>query len=294
MKSNKIIHQNATRLSLDVLRIWIFGIWLYTTIKGQFQLIGYMPIYLFEPVGFFLRVLPESIWINLLNAELFNILYLILICSLICVVFKVFYIPSAVVSCLLLTFFQALVRSFGGVIHKQLAILYAAYLITLFAIFQGYYEKNGKKNTSAQMTNLYSIPYFAVLVCLLSAYSLMGIHRLLFMGDDIFQSNNLFYWFAMNTKLYSTEFPGDFLHFIFNHYWAQIMCKIGFVLVTFFEIFALFCLVSRSYRICFILYMGCFHIMTQFAMKFIFWEHLLLFILLIDFTHLLSFEFSKE
>jgi hypothetical protein len=132
------LHQDATASSLGLVRILVFGIWLYQLTMDPVQRLAEMPHAAFDPPGV-LRVLPSRIWDLLLASPVLLTLKAGLLLALALVILGV--ARSKVMVALTvaaLIAYQGIVRGFSGHInHAELALLYISMLLVFFPVFDG-------------------------------------------------------------------------------------------------------------------------------------------------------------
>jgi hypothetical protein len=285
---SRLLHEDATPRALEFLRVLIFGIWLVSVVFDPLPIISHLPTSVFHPAGVLLRCLPSSVQLCLVTAPFLYGLKMVTSISLLLVILNKAMKPAAVLSCILLTVYQGIVRGFGHINHADIAVLYGAYFITLFAIADSIVKKRrGERAKSAVNPN--SIPFIALLSCMLFTYSFIGIFRALHGGVELFTSDTMTYWIVHNSHRSSFYFLWDLDDWILSSGGLQAFFKAGLPVVTFFEIFAPLCLVVRWFRYTFIMVMIPFLFLNWFFMNVLFWQNILLCVLLFD----LSYWFGK-
>ena len=251
----------------------VFAVWFLIVLTAQAPFIRQLPISLFNPVGF-LKAVPASVHLFLLQPGTFAALKEVTLLALGLAALGWFRTPAAVISCLLLTLIEGIYRGFGGhVNHTDLAFLYAAYLVTLFPLVDHFAGK--QKQTAGAI-------YVAVIAFMLVTYMMTGVFRLTHGRLDVFLDDSITYWTVQNSFSTAKGFwqPG---RLVLDYEWIRILLKLGFPLVTLIEALAPLCLISKPFRIIFLIVMAPFHVLSWLFLKIFFWHNLILFVLLLDF-----------
>ena len=251
----------------------VFTVWFLIVLTAQAPFIRQLPIGLFNPVGF-LKAVPASVHLFLLQPGTFAALKEVTLLALGLAALGWFRTPAAVISCLLLTLIEGIYRGFGGhVNHTDLAFLYAAYLVTLFPLVDHFAGK--QKQTAGAI-------YVAVIAFMLVTYMMTGVFRLTHGRLDVFLDDSITYWTVQNSFSTAKGFwqPG---RLVLDYEWIRILLKLGFPLVTLIEALAPLCLISKPFRVIFLIVMVPFHVFSWLFLKIFFWHNLILFVLLLDF-----------
>ncbi len=272
-----ILHQDATYQTRRFVTVWIFGLWFFFVIKDPFPLISGLPISAVDPVGI-LGLLPQSFLPLLFNAASLWILKISLLYFSGAVIFNFYPKISATASCILITVYSSLLRSFGLVDHTEIGLIFAAYLLTLFSLADSW-TKNRPYPHGA--------PLVAVVLSISFLYTFIGSHRLVHGGWETFTSDTLLYWIIQTSSrvnLYGWQFEG----LVFQYPVLACALKIGYFVCTIFEILAPLALFYRRFRYAFITVIAGFHITILLFMHILFLENLLLLILFFDLTRWLA------
>lgn len=278
----KLIHDDVSPGALNFLRVWVFGIWLCIVALDPLPVIAHLPAALFHPAGILLWWVPASFQPFLIETQFLYGLKFITIASLLFVILNKWMKPAAILSCILLTVYQGIIRGFGYVDHAEIVLLFSAYFLTLFAVADSVIHERDSGGR-ASLPNLNSIPFVVILTFLLFTYSLTGVHRVAHGGLDVFTSDTLKAWIVMDTHMLLQQmFSWNLDGLILKHSLLYEFLKGGLPIQTLFEMFAPFCLISRKFRYAFLFVMIPFHLLSWLFLKIFFWENLLLFILLFD------------
>jgi hypothetical protein len=173
---------------------------------------------------------------------------------------------------------QSLIRGFTHLNHAQIALLLVAGVLALFA--------NLPERGAGRAYNRYAVPLVASALVLTLSYSLIGFYRLstgmaIFTGDSIVN-------YVVSRSLRTSYY--DFNVGIAAVSWTPIALALraGFPLVTIVEALAPLALVSRAFRWLFLAVMIPFHFLTLVLMEVSFIENLLLYVVLLDISHLFA------
>jgi len=277
----KLHNSDVSPSALRAGKSWVFAIWLFTIAIDRLDWVNDLPLSLFEPVGF-MKFLPESFFQWFFQDAVIWGFKFALIGLLLLVLMNIKSHITTLLTCLLLTCWQAIGRGFAGYMHHtDMALLYAAYFLALFPLADAWVRK--RKPQEAEKLNLSGIPLVAILGSFCLTYTMVGTYRLVHGGIEVFTSNSFLYWVLRNN--YQT--PATILDFgptLIQVPWLQMLLNAGFPIVTLFEITAPLCLVSRKYRFAFVAVMVPFHFVSLVFMNIMFWENLLMFVFLLDFN----------
>jgi len=280
-----ILHQNANYQSYKFFTWWIFGLWfLYLLFDPITGLAQYPPI-AYKPTGFLLRFLPQPIYYLPISYTFLLTLKLTLLLCFLCVIMEKGKKWAALAACPLLSVYQGLARSFGHVNHPELMFVTAVFVFTIFFFFEDTIEQDAK--TKEGSISPYGIPLIALLFVFCFTYAFAGVHRLVVCSTEIYFNDTIIQWIVENgnrARFFSWNLEG----LVLEYPWMGILTKIGFPLVTIYEVLAPFCFVSRRFRYSFIAVMLPFHLLIWMFMGIFFWSNFALAILLFDFSPLFS------
>ncbi len=270
MNEASILNQNATERHLAVVGYGLFGMWIIRLIFDPLERLDELPLSVFHPpapVLFF----PESWREFLMSAQTLLIFRLVTIGVLGLAAFRVCFLATGVLSCVALTVYQSIVRGYGHINHAEIVPLLGIYILTAFACAD-----------KVERTKRPSYPIVAIILMLSLSYMFVGVHRLGNGGLAIFFTNGIDRSAVLNSMRVSWfQFGmGDLL---LESRFVRLGLRMGFIAVTLVEILAPMCLVSRRFRIVFLIIIVPFHVMTILTMHIAFFENLVLLGLLIEF-----------
>ena len=282
-----MIHALATPRSLGFVRAWVFGIWFFIVALDPFEDLAALPAAIFEPYGA-LRLISRAAWASMLTAPGLLGFKVVLVALLGLAAAGVRpYRPMAVAAAIGLTTHQALVRGYGFIQHRELGLLFAAYVLAIFPAADGFGrwrradERAPRADCSAALT--------LMTLVLLLAYSATGVYRLAYAAPSIFVTNSLRYYVAY-TSFRQNYYAFDFGQLVVASPLLSGVLNAGFVGVTMLEVVAPLCLFNSRLRWAWLAVMCPFHVATLFLMKIFFWQNLVLLVLLLgDIDPILAF-----
>ena len=275
-----MLHENATARHLALLRMWVFGMWIGDLLKDPSTDLAEIPLAYYQPVGV-LQGLPTSFWEAALSEPLLQIWWgALAVLLLLSGVGVPFYRGVALVTCVLLTFYQGVIFGFTSVTHGPIAALYIAWILAVFPSADAFSLRRNPKPSPSN--HVYQAAILTATVLFLATYMLVGVRRVVDGGIDIFLDGSILRFLARNSVspdhlsqrlgLRLLEYPG-----------LSTMFEVGFVIVTFFEIFSLLCLSSKWFRRSWLAVMLPFHVLSWPLLQLLFLHNILLIcVLLVD------------
>lgn len=275
-----LLHENATARHLALLRMWVFGMWIGDLLKDPSSDLAQIPLAYYQPVGV-LRGLPMSFWEAALSEPLLQIWWgALAVLLLLSGVGVPFYRGVALVTCVLLTFYQGVIFGFTSVSHGPIAALYIAWILAVFPSADAFSLRRSPKPWPSN--TVYQTAILTATILLLVTYMFVGVRRVVDGGTDIFLDGSILRFLARNSVgpdhlpqrlgLRVLEYPG-----------LSTIFEVGFVIVTFFEIFSLLCLSSNWFRRSWLAVMLPFHVLSWPLLQLLFVHNILLIcVLLID------------
>jgi len=281
-----VLHENVSSQTLGFARIAVYGTWLWHVFKDPLDKVVEVPLAYFSPIGV-LRLVPEPLWQLIYTADFLWALKLAMLVGLALLVTGVGpFRGIAVCTCIMLTFYQGLVRGFGFINHGELPILYAAYVLAVFPSADALSLRRGRINAAPQ--TLYKAPMIAVALLLCLAYTFVGAQRLLKGGLEIFVNGTIVHMVTLRSFAPGPSGSG-WGHLVLEYPWLALMLQVGFPLVTVFELLSPLCLFYRPFRCAWLPVMLSFHVATGLFMQIWFTANfLLIFVFLTDIDHLFT------
>jgi hypothetical protein len=271
-----MLNENASARTLGMARILVFGLW----VKNLYTI--RLPDYAALPPEFLirhgvLRLIPDGAWESVCSYEFLVIFQLALLACLVWLVLGLpRYRPVAIVTCVMLTFFDGMSKSLGDITHADFGILYAAWVLAAFPAADA--VSLARRRAKLAPPVMYVAPMVGIPAALLLVYSFVGAFRVHYNGLDLFQSASLPYWLVRNSTVPSVR-GFDFGILVAQTPWLLVPMQLGMGIVTLFELLSPICLLSRTFRLMWLGVIVPFHIMSLFLLNVFFWQNLLLILL---------------
>jgi hypothetical protein len=263
------LYKGAGERTFILFRLMVFAAWAAKLVATPIGELTLLPLSAYQSIGIPLKYIPDFILSKelILSGVFLEVLKWSAFLVSVFAVAGPFKNVSAMAACVLLTVFQGLIRGFGFINHAEIPLLYAAYIVAAFPLFR---SKN------------YQTPFILFLTTFLFTYSFIAAHRVAYGGAEVFLTDRISYWIAEKTFDASSYFQIGWGVWLFKYEWVRQMFILGFPFVTAVELLAPFSLVSRRFRWFFLAVVYSFHFMTWFFMDLLFWECMLLLLLLLD------------
>jgi hypothetical protein len=276
----KLIHHDASLGALRLVRILVFSVWFLRVAFKPLHELALIPGSLSEPAGL-LALLPPSVEAMLHGAGFLYALKAAALLSFALVIAGVALRPSMVAACVLMTLFSSLWRGFAGHIdHESILVLYAGYLMTLFAFADRRAEAKGERIAPGGPTPA-GIQLTTILAVLCFVYTMVGVFRTVRGTPGVYTGDSMVFWALRNS--YDTADPtGHFGRYVTDYPWLGQMLKAGYPVITLFEVSSFLVLFSRWYRYAFLAVMIPFHLLSLFVLNVFFWENMVLYVLFFE------------
>ena len=276
----ELIHEQAGPRLLRLARIGIFGLWIVKLLLDPLWRLAEMPREFFQPVGI-LALLPPSAVDQFLTpnglAALLVTTLGVLVLGLTNRAFPL--VSTAAAACL--TVYSSLIRSFGPAVHTDIVLLLAVYALAGFAWADWIALKfSGKKSPPGAWS---SYPLVTIVALLTLSYCLVGLNRAVAGGISVFTGDTMEAW-AVDASLRGYYFNTNVGWHVPEWPIVALFLKMGLPGITLFEMTAPLCLVSSHYRWIFIPVMLSFHLLSLVFMNIFFFDDMLLYLLLIDWS----------
>jgi hypothetical protein len=273
----ELLHAQAGPGLLRLVRIGVFALWIVKLLLDPIWRLAALPTELFHPTGL-LAWLPAEIFTHPWSPELLVAFWLTtLLVLLAALTNRAFPLVSALAA-ILLTAYSSLIRGFGPAVHTDIILLLAVYALALFSWADGAQKKFGR--TNAGDSSSYPIITIVALLCL--TYCLVGLNRSI-AAPRVFIGNSMEIW-TIDASLRGYFFNTNIGWHLPQWPAVVFFLRLGLPVITFFEISAPLCLISSPYRWIFIPTMLSFHLLSLVLMNIFFFDDMLLYLLLIDWS----------
>ena len=262
------------------MRLGVFALWIVKLLLDPLWRLAGMPREFFHPIGI-LALLPASAINELLT---WNGLAALLVFTLGVLVLaltdKAFPVVSTVAA-VLLTAYSCLIRGFGPAVHTDIVLLFAVYALAGFAWADWIALKFGGKKSPPGAWSSYPLVTLVAMLCL--SYCLVGLNRTVAGGARVFTGDTMEAW-AIDASLRGYYFNTNIGWHVPEWPLIVLMLRSGLPVITLFEITAPLCLASSHFRWIFIPTMLSFHLLSLVFMNIFFFDDMLLYLLLIDWS----------
>ena len=239
-----------------------------------------MPEQVYERLGL-LRLIPQSAIPIMLDPAVLQGIKLTLILSLILALAGPLRRSASVLACLLLIFYQGLVRGLTYTQHAELSLLYAALILTLFSLADAVNQRRGLSVKPG--VNLHAVPIQTLMILMCLSYSFIGLFRLGAGGMELLTSDTLKYWIVKNSIYPNSDTSFRIGLLTLDYPGIPTLLNGGFILTTVFEVLAPLCLVYTAFRRVWLVVMLGFHANVLLLMNISFWENCLLYLVFVNY-----------
>ena len=269
----ELLHEKAGPGLLRLARLGIFALWIFELLFDPIWQLADVPHELFDPAGMLSRW-PLAWQDALLTPTgLISLWVATILACVLCCTNRAFPL-TATLAAILLTIYSSLVRSFGPAVHTDIVLLLAVYALAGFAWADCFTRKPWKNS---------AYPLITIVILLCTAYSLVGINRAVSGGIGVFTGDTMEAW-TVDAGMRGYYFNTDIGWRIPEWPLVVFVLRCGLPVVTMFEITAPLCLAWPHYRRVFIPVMLSFHLLSLVLMNIFFYDHMLLYLLLIDWS----------
>jgi hypothetical protein len=274
-----LLHEKAGPRLLRLTRLGIFLLWIVKLLLDPLWRLAEMPRGMFQPVGI-LALLPAAALDALLTWNGLAALLVFTLGILVLALTDKAFPLVATVAAFLLTAYSSLIRSFGPAVHTDIVLLLAVYALAGFAWADWLALKFGEKKL---LPGAAAYPLVTIVALLSLSYCLVGLNRTVAGGIGVFTGDTMETW-AIDASLRGYYFNTNIGWHIPEWPVVVFMLRAGLPFITLFEITAPLCLAVPHYRWIFIPVMLSFHLMSLVFMNIFFFDDMLLYLLLIDWS----------
>jgi hypothetical protein len=275
----ELIHEQAGPRLLRLTRLGVFALWIVKLLLDPLWRLAEMPREMFQPLGILTLLPVTALELFLTPGGLAAFLILTLAVLSLGLTNRAFPLISTLAA-ILLTFYSSLIRSFGPAVHTDIVLLLAVYALAGFAWADWIAEKFGKKKI---LPGAAAYPLVTIVAMLCLSYCLVGLNRTVAGGARVFTGDTMEAW-TIDASLRGYYFNTNVGWHIPEWPLIVLMLRSGLPVVTLFEITAPLCLASSHYRWIFIPFMLSFHLLSLVLMNILFFDDMLLYLLLIDWS----------
>jgi hypothetical protein len=273
----ELIHAQAGPALLRLARLGILALWIVKLLLDPVWRLANLPVELIRSVGLLAFVPPDRVpffWSEPSLMLLWIVTLMVLIMGLTNRAFAL----VASMAALLLTIYSCVIRSFGPAVHTDIVLLLSVYALALFAWADIAQKRIAQKPAVATS----SPPLITIVVLLCLAYCLVGLNRTI-VSPQVFTGNSMEVW-TIDASLRAYYFNTGIGWHIPQWPTVVLFLRAGLPVITFFEITAPLCLISPLYRRIFIPVMLSFHLLSLVLMNIFFFDDMLLYLLLVDWS----------
>jgi hypothetical protein len=276
-----LIHEQAGPRLLGLTRLGILALWIIKLLLDPLWRLADMPREMFQPIGL-LALFPAAVQNALLTpGGLVTLLILTLASLAFCLTNRAFPLASTLAA-ILVTIYSCLIRSFGPAVHTDIVLILALYVLAGFA-WADFFATKLSREKSLPSGSWSSFPIVTIVALLCLSYMLVGLNRTIAGGLGVFTGDTMEVW-AIDASLRGYYFNTNIGWHIPEWPLVVVMLRSGLPVITLFEMTAPLCLVSSHYRRVFIPVMLSFHLLSLVFMNIFFFDDMLLYLLLIDWS----------
>jgi hypothetical protein len=274
----ELIHAQAGPRLLRLARLVIVALWIVKLLLDPVWRLAELPPELIKPVGVLAWLSPERIPF-LWSAHGLTALWIVTLAVLAAALTGRAFAPVATVAAVLLTIYSSIIRSFGPAVHTDIILLLAVYALALFAWADAAQRRFEPKRTDASWS---SLPLVTIVTLLCLTYCLVALNRII-VSPQTFTGNSMEVW-TIDASLRGSYFNTGIGWHLPDWPLLALFLKLGLPAVTFFELTAPLCLISRHYRWIFLPFMISFHLLSLVVMNIFFFDDVLLYLLFVDWS----------
>jgi len=272
-----LIHEQAGPRLLALARFGIFALWMAKLLMDPVWRLAEMPPEMVRPVGVLNLFSPTAL------AALFNELGLTRLWECALVVVACCLPPMRwtagtalryTLAALVLTIYSSAIRSFGPAVHTDIVLLLGTYALAGFAWADA---------VAPHAPGRYSYPLITIVLMLTLAYTLVGLNRVVTGGMGVFYGPTMTTW-AVDASLRGYYFDTGIGWRVPQWPFVNFMLQAGLPVITVFEIVAPLCVAWPRFRWVFIPVMLSFHVLSLVFMNIFFFDDMLLYLLLVDWS----------
>ena len=279
----ELIHAEAGPALLRLVRLGILVLWMVKLLLDPLWRLGTLPPELIRPMGLLALVPPDRYSFFWSGASLTLIWIVTLMLLIMALTNRAFALIGTLVS-IMLTIYSSITHSYGPIVHSDLVLLIGTYALAFFA-WADKWETRGSQPWNGVPTS--SLPLVTIVALLCLTYSLVALNRII-VSYPVFAGNSMEVW-TVDASLRAYYFDTGIGWQVPQWPAVVLFLKAGLPAITFFELTAPLCLIWPRYRLAFIPVMLSFHLLSLVLMNIFFFDDMLLYLLLIDWSRHFAF-----
>lgn len=270
------LHEGADAASLGICRAVLYGTWFAMLIYRPLPRVAALPFHWLDWLGIF-RVVPVPMREWLHSSIGYTSLYFTLLVLAVLLTLGVRpFQPFAVVFALLALAYDHTLKGFCGYTnHGQVIALYATWIMAAFPAADDFSIFGPKQRRVLATSSVYQTPMLVIALIFILLYMFIGVRRLAKGGLDIFMGDAMLASIVANTIRHS-RYGFNFGDFVLTSPMGPAFVKMGYLVLTVFEILSPLVLFNRPFRYVWILAMVGLHVSSLFMMNIFFWENTIL------------------
>jgi hypothetical protein len=274
-----LIHEQAGPRLLALARLGIFALWVVKLLLDPLWRLAEMPPEMMHPVGVLNWLSPTMLGALFSGPGLAHFWDCTLVVVLCCLPRTRWLVGTALrytFAAIVLTVYSSIIRSFGPAVHTDIVLLLGTYALAGFA---------WADVVAPRAPGRYSYPLITIILLLTMGYCFVGLNRMISGGIDVFTTSTMTAW-AVDASLRGYYFNTDVGWHLPQWPLVNFMVWSGLPFITLFEILAPLTLASPYFRRVFIPVMVSFHALSLVFMNIFFFDDMLLYLLLIDWSRM--------
>lgn len=275
-----MLHSSVSPQTLGFARLWVFGLWFWNVAGTPFADLALVPAENFTPHGV-LRLIPDSLHATLLSPAFLRSFKLVLLwmLGLVALGFRP-YRGLALLTSALLTLHAGMIQGFGPVTHGDIPLLLAAWVLAVFPAADAF--ALGRSPARLAAPEVYRAPLILLAILFTLFYAGVGVHRFGAGGLGIFTDESLIRVILLRS-IEDAPHAGSAGLAVVNQPLASLALRLGYFVVTVFEVLSPLVLFSRRFRRAWLAVLVLFHFLTLVYMKiFFFWNLMLMPVVLLE------------
>jgi hypothetical protein len=276
----KLLHSNAGERDLVLFERFVLCLWVVQYLTHRFEEVAMLPLQAAYPTGL-VALLPAEALAWVFDAHVLFGLRVLILTLCFAGLSRAIFPAVAPLLCLAATFELSLVRTFGHVAHAEVPLLLITYVLAAFAVLEWWSDRSG--SNAARGAERWATPLVLSTFLFCATYTFVGVVRLTTAPLTVFTGDTML-WSIVEHSSRPWLLDFDAWRWAASSPWIMGVVKVGFPVVTIFELFAPLAMLSCWFRRSFIAVIAGFHVAVVVLMELPFLHHLALLLLLVDWT----------